>query len=314
MSETEKRYNYLSYGKLEDGKVLGDATGYVTVDPERIREAKNGDVVSFGLPLENVAGTIAAMFPGDFDKASLPETNWLNVAMFNNDNFKLADRFKKAIQGKERIKIRVTGLVSVNEYDGKKSLQMWADNFHILWEKSYKGTNVGGGEDGYSYAVGRPMEKGKGQLAIQGFVARPEIREMKDGKKVLGFGVALNKVSKTLNYVLGSNLPMDEVTWVDVAIFDSDNFARAERAAKVIRQGAAIAGIGYATIEEHEGKERVSLSLNDFEVIKFAPRDEDASEEQDTKVTAGVTAVNTPDESPFEDDFDMDFDDDDLPF
>lgn len=305
---SEKVYDYLAYGRLQEGKVYGDAIGFVST--KNIRSAKDGDVRSFGLPLENIQGTVGAMFPEDFDKASVPETVWLNVAMFNNDNFKLADRLTKAINDKERVRIRVTGEIHVKEYQGKKSLEMYADDFHVLWADSYKGTNIGGGTDGYSYVTGRPLEKGKAQVAIQGFVSRPELRSMSDGRKVLGFGVALNKADRTLNYALGAALPQEDTTWVDVAIFDNEGFERAERAAKVLRQGAAISGLGYASVEEYEGKERVSIALNGFQVIRYAPRDE----EGESNVSASIPENDIVDDNPFDENVDFDFDDDDLPF
>lgn len=310
----EKQYDYFSYGKIEDGKVFGDAIGFVTVD--RIREAKNGDVRSFGLPLENVQGTVAAMFPEDFTKDGLDETVWLNVAMFNNENFKLADRLKKAVDGKKRVRIRVSGEVRVHEYNGKKSVEMVASDFHILWADTYKGTNIGGGEDGYSYAIGRKIEEGKAQVAIQGFVSRPELRQLDDGRSVLGFGVALDKADKALAYALGVEVPSGQTTWVDVSIFDNDHFPRAVQAAKVVRSGAALALQGYATVEEYTDKEgnvkkAIRLIANDFEVLKFAAKD---GEENASVAQTDVTTTAFVDESPFDDNADFDFDDDDLPF
>lgn len=306
-AKTEKRYDYLTYGKGKEGRVLVDAIGFVS--SKNIRDAKNGDVKSFGLPLENIQSTVAAMFPEDFSKADVPETFWLNVALFNNENVKLADRFSKAIEGKERIRVRVTGVAKVREYNGNKSVEVVANDFHILWAPSYKGTNVGGGQDGYSYVSGTPAaEAGTAVLAVQGNVNRPELRDAGNGKSVLGFSLALNKASKKVNYALGTNFSEDAL-WVDVAIFDNDHIARAKQAAKVLRQGAAIAGIGFAKVEEYEGKQRVKLSLNDFEVLKFAKDGEGEG-------NASTPPVNNQDfdESPFDTGASIDIDDDDLPF
>lgn len=305
MTKTEKRYDYLSYGKGKDGKVLVDTIGFVSA--KNIRDAKNGDVRSFGLPLENVQGTVAAMFPDDFNKADIPETVWVNVALFNNENVKLADRFSKAIEGKERIRVRISGVARIHEYNGTKSVEVIANDFHILWAPAYKGTNIGGGTDGYSYVSGTPgSEAGTAVLAVQGNVNRPELRAMPNGKQVLGFSLALNKASKKINYALGTNLS-DDAIWVDVAIFDNDHIARGQQAAKVLRQGAAIAGVGFAKVEEFEGKQKIKLSLNDFEVLKFA---------KDGEGESSTPPVNTQafEETPFDTDASIDIDDDDLPF
>lgn len=307
MTKTETRYDYLSYGKGKDGKVLVDTIGFVSA--KNIREAKNGDVRSFGLPLENVQGTVAAMFPDDFNKADLPETVWVNVALFNNENVKLADRFSKAIDGKERIRVRISGVARIHEYNGNKSVEVIANDFHILWAPEYKGTNIGGGTDGYSYVSGTPgSEAGTAVLAVQGHVNRPELRTMPNGKSVLGFSLALNKASRKINYALGTDLN-DDAIWVDVAVFDNDHIARGQQAAKVLRQGAALAGVGFAKVEEFEGKKQIKLSLNDFEVLKFAK-----DGEGDTSSTPPAASSQSFDDAPFDTDSSIDIDDDDLPF
>lgn len=302
-----KEYGYLEYGRggREDRGVTVDMIGFVSTRNIRTRA---GGMKSFGIPLENVQRTVAAMFPEDFKAEELDETIWVNVALFNNEGFTLADRFDKAVEGKERIRVRITGTATVNEYNGRKSLSVVARNFHILWADTFKGTSIGGGEDGYSYVSGQQLdEKGTALLGVQGFVNRPELRSLPDGRNVLNFSIALNKANGELNYALKSNL-QDDPTWVNVAIFDRDNYPVATNAAKVLRQGAAIAGFGFAKLEEYEGKERVSLTLNGYDILKFAPLEE--GEEMAT-VTAGAHDF---DDSPFEDSSDTDFDDDDLPF
>lgn len=304
---TEKNYDYMQFGRGKDGKVIVDAIGFVST--KNIRDAKNGDVKSFGLPLENVGGTVSAMFPEDFPKGTVDDTFWLNVAFFNNENFKLADRFAKAIDGKDRVRIRVTGVAEINDYNGKKSIQLAGNDFHILWAKGYKGVNVGGGEDGYSYVSALQGKEAKtAHMAVQGYVNRPQVRDMGNGKSVLGFGLALNKASKKVNFALGTDLSEDTM-WVDVAIFDTDDIPFAQRAAKVLRQGAAIAGLGFAKVEEYEGKERINLSLNGFDVLKYA---KDGEGNDSAKVPVGAGAP-VEDDSPFSGDV-VDIDDDDLPF
>lgn len=308
---TEKNYDYLEFGRggRSDGGVLVDFIGFVSTKHIRTRA---GGMKSFGVPLENVQRRIASIFPDDFDESSLPETNWINVAMFNNENFKLAEQFEKAIEGKERIRVRITGVAKVDEYNGNKSVSVIANNFHILWADTYQGTNVGGGEDGYSYVSGQRLdEKGKALMAIQGFVNNPETRVMPDGRSVLNFSIALNKAQSEVNYALQSNIDSEPI-WANVAIFDNDYFPAAEQAAKVIRQGAAIAGFGFAKAEEYEGTERLAVTLNGFEMLRFAPREEDNGMQVDT---VGVATDSTYNED-MEDYFDTsaEYDDDDLPF
>lgn len=310
MAEQTKNYDYMGYGKAGD-KVMLDVIGFVST--KNVRTANDGGVQSFGLPLENVGNTISSIFPADFPKGSLPETNWINTVMFNSDNVKLADRFAKAIAGKARVRVRVSGLGRIHEYNGKKSVELVANDFHILWSETFKGTNIGGGSDGYSYVSGMPIEAGKALVAIQGFVNKPELRPLPDGRHVLGFGVALNKANKSLTHIMGQDVAGDPI-WVDVAIFDNDHFAQAERAAKVLRHGAALAGIGYAKTEEYEGKVRIRLSLNDFDVLKYAKDGEQAAAETVTTPMGGTgTVIET--STPFDSHTGaIDFDDDDLPF
>lgn len=310
MTEQERvNYDYVEYGRKEDGRVAIDMIGFVST--QYIRE-RAGGMRSFGVPLENVQGTMQAMFPEDFSRDALPETNWFNVAIFNSENYKLADRFAKAIEGKERIRVRITGIAEINEYNGNKSVSVVANDFHILWADTFKGTNVGGGEDGYSYVSGQKLDEGEGLMAVQGFVANPELRGMPDGRNVLNFSMALNKANSEINYTLGSDIK-DETVWINIAIFDRENYPAATNAAKVIRKGAAIAGFGYAKLEEYEGKERVALTLNGFDMLRYAPLDEDTTSTTETSGAFDNTA-ETFDENPFEESSEYQFEDDDLPF
>lgn len=309
MTEERINYDYVEYGRKEDGRVAIDMIGFVST--KNINE-RAGGMRSFGVPLENVQGTMQAMFPDDFSRDSLPGTNWFNVAIFNSENYKLAERFGKAIEGKERIRVRITGIAEVNEYNGNKSVSVVANDFHILWTDSSKGTSVGGGDDGYSYVSGQKLKDGEGLMAVQGFVANPALRSLPDGRNVLNFSMMLNKANSAINYTLGSDIKEDAV-WINIAIFDRDNYAAATNAAKVIRKGAAIAGFGFAKLEEYEGKERVALTLNGFDMLRYAPLDEDSSGVTDTTDSFNAT-VEEFDESPFEESSEFQFKDDDLPF
>lgn len=304
MTEERKQYDYLEYGKIEDGKHFVDVIGFISAN--RVYNRKGG-VRSFGIPLQNVQGTVASMFPDDFTKEELPETVWANVVMFNSD--KLGDKFTEAIDGKERIRVRVTGIARVDEYKGNKSVEVVAEDFTILWDNNTKGTQISGVKDEESYLVGKAIEKGKGFMAVEGFVSRPELREMSDGKKVLNFGIAANQASDEIKKTLSTAIE-GEPTWINVSVFDNDYFAEAEQAAQVIRTGAAIAGLGFAQVEEYEGVERVNLTLNGFEMLKFAKK-----EGEDEEAGVGVGAFSEDfEESPFESESEFEYDDDDLPF
>lgn len=309
MTEEKKNFDRLSFARIGE-EIVVDFEGFVSTS--RIRVYKDGAVSSFGVPLENVQKTIAAMFPQDFIADDLPETNWLNVTMFDNKGDMLSTRLGADIDGKKRIRIRVTGTVSLNTFEGKKSIDVRALDYYILWDKTMKGTKIGGRNEGPSYFYGKKIEDGTAQVAIQGYVNNPKLSPMSDGRKVLSFGLAVEKRTADINQLLGTSFN-DETVWVNVAVYDSETYPFAQKSAQVIRQGAAIAGLGYAKRDEFNGKEQVRFTLDSFNVLKYA-KFEEPTEKEEVQELVTVGAGESVDDSPFDNNFDFDLLDDEHPF
>ena len=215
MTKYKKRFDRLSYARIDDKTMLVDFEGYVST--RFINSYKEGDILSFGVPLESIQRTLVAMYHDVFTLYGLPETNWLNVAVFNNKGSELAKVLAEDIAGKDRVRIRITGTASINEYKGKKSLQVTAKDYHVLWNNASKETDIGDP----SYVSGEGVEPGVAQLAIQGYVINPDMAELSDGRNVLNFGLAVNQATDKLNDILGSRLEGDTV-WLTVAVYDSE--------------------------------------------------------------------------------------------
>ena len=299
----EKEYSFINATKLSEGVAFVTASGFVSRDVQ-IRETKAGDkVASFSIPLNNTGRKLTSAFGAE----AAGETLWLNVSAFDNEHVKLATRVEKAI--KARMKIAVVGTVKQEEYNGKINYNMSLRDFKIIWSQE-KGTTVGG-EYSFVNAV-KASKEGAAFAGFEGFVARaPEMKEV-NGKNVLDFSIIMNKAGKKITSALGLEEGMDEENFVRVQVWDNDNFPRAERAAKVLRKGAAFLGQGYVTSQVgNDGKTYFQINMDDFEILRGA-KDEGANNppvKQTVAVGAGAA------ESDFtEYGMSIDIDDDDLPF
>ena len=67
----------------------------------------------------------------------------------------------------------------------------------------------------------------------------------------------------------------------------------------MLRHGAAIAGLGYAKIQEYKGTESVQLSLDSFNVLQYAKKEENPED-------VSVSDEDLLNDSPFEPDTDID--------
>jgi|HigsolmetaAR206D_1030411.scaffolds.fasta_scaffold00003_158 single-strand DNA-binding protein len=139
-----------------------------------------------------------------------------------------------------------------------------------------------------------------------------DLRYTNKGKAVAKVGVALNNVSKHINYVLGTNFPENaETLFVELTAWErtAEMLANAN-----IPKGSLVAVSGFLGIEEYEGKngkqKRLTLTVSKFRVIyrknDSGPVNNGASEGDGTgtEEVAGTGIESPP----------IDIADDDLPF
>jgi len=153
----------------------------------------------------------------------------------------------------------------------------------------------------YSFVDFRRTEGGAPFGAVIANTTRDvDLRYTKSGKAVARVGVALNNVSKHINFVLGTNFPENaETLFVELTAWERT----AEMLASAnIPKGSLVAVTGLLGIEEYDGKngkqKRLTLTVSRFRVIY---RKGNGSSGTTGK---GTTTEHEP----------LDFDDDDLPF
>lgn len=126
---------------------------------------------------------------------------------------------------------------------------------------------------------------------MQGWLTADVVMRGND-KSIAGFSIATNNTHKELSYVLGSEIPASETTFIDVSAWE--NVAERIQKAKV-RKGCLIGIGGVLKEEEYEGKKRLRFTASTFQVLVY-PKDKEA-------VAAGQ-----------QNDKPVDVSDDDLPF
>lgn len=295
VERTEKRFDFAATNKVSEGVAFASVIGFVATEPRVTATQKGDKVVELRIPLSNTGKKIT----GAFGAERADETLWLSAVAFDGEHNKLATRLEKI--ARKGLRLELIGTIKQDEYNGKINYSMTIRDFSILWSKE-KGITVGGE---YSFVNALKAEKeGAAFVGLEAFVAKePEVKTV-NGRSLLTFSVALNKVGTKLNYPLGIDGKAEDVQWVQVNLWDTENFKQVDNAKKVLRKGAAFFGQGYMTTSQSEDRTFYNLNLNSFEIVRGAKNDENATQHEAPATSGTYTppAVEN-------DDFD-----DDLPF
>jgi len=104
-------------------------------------------------------------------------------------------------------------------------------------------------------------------VTLQGFIGNdPEVREMKDGRKVMNISIALNNIGKKINGAIGIKEKAGETTWIRASIFDSEHVPAATRAEKVLKKGMLVALNGYVKPEEYNNQLQLNMTVDQFKI------------------------------------------------
>lgn len=160
-------------------------------------------------------------------------------------------------------------------------------------------------EKNYTFIDFKKPEK-EGQLPFGAVIAYTTrdvvVRETNSGKLVAKTGLALNNVSRHLNYVLGTDFSDDqEVIFVELTAWE-ETARQLERVPK----GSQICVTGFLGIEEYENRKgeqqrRLNLTISRFRVLRWKNQNQRPNQYQNTQP------------NDLDPDF-VDLDDDDLPF
>lgn len=268
---TEKRYSFASATRLGEslGKIGGNdvyaanatVQGFLARDPEARTLQDGRKVLNMSVALNNTGKKITGAL-GMTEKAD--ETLWIRASLFDTDNVPAATRAEKVL--KKGMLVTLNGLIKPEEYNGKIQFNMNVNDFKISWS-SEKGKTVGGE---YSYVSARKANKeGHAIVSFEGFIGtEPETRQTGNGD-VLSFSVALNKVGNKLNFPLGIEAEKQDVTWIQVNVWDNENgYSLKSRAEKILKKGVGIVGHGLMTARQGEKGVFYNLNLSDFEIVK----------------------------------------------
>lgn len=156
-------------------------------------------------------------------------------------------------------------------------------------------------EKNYTFIDFKKPEK-EGQLPFGAVIAYTTrdvvVRETNSGKLVANTGLALNNVSRHLNYVLGTDFSDDQ----EVIFLELTAWEETARQLERVPKGSQICVTGFLGIEEYENRKgeqqrRLNLTISRFRVLRW----KNQNQHQNTQP------------NDLDPDF-VDLDDDDLPF
>ena len=313
MAEQQKQYSFVvgrNTGKVDNqGNQVAAvmAQGFVSRDPEERVSASGSKRLTFSLPLSNTGKKLTRLFSEQAEVAD--ETLWMNVTVFENNNY-LFDRVQKSIKKGSFINA-IGNVTRTVAQDGRVYYNMILRDFSIKRDSNGNWNEVA---TEYTFVDATPTDFG----ALAGFASHitsePQVTDL-NGVKALKFQVEFNKAGKKIAYGLSLSEPAADKVRIGVTLFDPKNseFSIVDRVSKILQKGSAIEGFGTLTKTDNG---YFNLTLHDFALVGSGK----------SNTTANQTPENPNQDAGFQgqtlDDFagdpfggnSIDISDDDLPF